>query len=81
MKAGWISGESGTSDTLLRWDVGGVSKWSVTWDADVWHNIAYEIVRDFLTISSWHFVDHIYHRISPRAPLLSGTLLAATLLL
>jgi hypothetical protein len=45
MKSGWISGASGTSDTSLRWFVGGVSKWSVTWDADVWHNIAYEIVR------------------------------------
>lgn len=44
LKAGWISGESGNSDTALRWDVGGVSKWSTVWEADVWHNVAYEIV-------------------------------------
>lgn len=25
--------------------VGGQSKWKVTLDADVWHNVAYEIVR------------------------------------
>jgi hypothetical protein len=35
MKAGRISGEAGTSDTQLRWDVGGVTKWNVTWDPDV----------------------------------------------
>jgi hypothetical protein len=35
MKAGWISGEAGTSDTQLRWDVGRVTKWNVTWDPDV----------------------------------------------
>lgn len=44
MKYGWISGESGSSDPLLRWDIGGVSQWSTTWDAGVWHNVAYEIV-------------------------------------
>lgn len=44
MKYGWISGESGTSDPLLRWDIGGASQWSTTWDAGVWHNVAYEIV-------------------------------------
>jgi hypothetical protein len=43
-KAGWISGEAGTSDPLLKWDVGGVTKWSVNWDADIWHNVAYAIV-------------------------------------
>lgn len=44
LKSGWISGESGTSDPLLRWDIGGTSKWSTTWTAGVWHNVAYEIV-------------------------------------
>ncbi len=45
LKAGWISGESGTSDPLLRWDISGTTHWSVNWDAGIWHNIAYEIVR------------------------------------
>ena len=45
MKAGWISGESGTSDPLLRWDISGTTHWNVTWDAGTWHNVAYEIVR------------------------------------
>lgn len=44
LKAGWISGESGTEDTALRWDVGGTSQWSTVWEAGVWHNVAYEIV-------------------------------------
>jgi len=54
MKAGWISGEAGTSDPLLRWDVGGVTKWSVNWDADVWHNVAYEINFSAGTVAFWH---------------------------
>lgn len=41
MKAGWISGESTTSDSNLRWEVGGVSQWSTNFTAGVWHNIAY----------------------------------------
>jgi hypothetical protein len=45
LKSGWISGESGTSDPLLRWDVSGNTYWNVTWDAGTWHNVAYEIVR------------------------------------
>jgi hypothetical protein len=45
MKYGLISGASGTSDGNLRWFVGGQSKWSVNFAPDVWHNIAYEIVR------------------------------------
>jgi len=54
LKAGWISGESGTSDPLLRWDVGGVTKWSVNWDPDVWHNVAYEIDFSGGTVAFWH---------------------------
>lgn len=45
MKSGWISGETGTSDPLLRWDVSGTSQWSTNWTAGVWHNVAYGIVR------------------------------------
>lgn len=51
MKAGWISGEAGTSDPLLRWDVGGVTKWSTMFTAGVWHNIAY--VRCLTWVPFW----------------------------
>lgn len=44
MKYGLISGEQGTSDDQLRWDVNQVTYWNTTWEAGVWHNIAYEIV-------------------------------------
>ena len=44
LKSGWISGEAGTSDPLLRWDISGQTKWSTNWEADVWHNVAYGIV-------------------------------------
>jgi len=50
LKAGWISGAAGNSDTALRWDVGGQSKWSTVWEADVWHNVAYEIVCPFFLV-------------------------------
>jgi hypothetical protein len=45
LKYGWVNGESGTSNTNLQWMVGGQSKWKVELVADVWHNVAYEIVR------------------------------------
>ena len=45
LKYGLISGEQGaTSNTHLRWDVGDVSEWNVTFEAGIWHNIAYDIV-------------------------------------
>jgi hypothetical protein len=44
LKYGWVNGESGTSNTNLQWMVGGQSKWKVELVADVWHNVAYEIV-------------------------------------
>lgn len=43
LKSGWISGESATSNSALQWMVSGQSKWSVPWEADVWHNVAYGI--------------------------------------
>ncbi|KAJ4411650.1 hypothetical protein N0V82_008964 [Gnomoniopsis sp. IMI 355080] len=55
MKYGWISGESGTSDPKLQWMVNQQSKWSVpTWDAGVWHNVAYEIDFSANTVGFWH---------------------------
>jgi hypothetical protein len=47
LKYGWVNGESGTSNTNLQWFVGGQSKWKVELVADVWHNVAYEIVCFF----------------------------------
>ena len=46
MKYGLLSSETGSmsSDPMLRWMVGGQSQWSTTYEAGVWHNIAYEIV-------------------------------------
>ncbi|KFY22765.1 hypothetical protein V493_06340 [Pseudogymnoascus sp. VKM F-4281 (FW-2241)] len=54
LKSGWISGAAGTSDPALRWMVGGSSKWDVKWEADVWHNVAYEIDFSANTIAFWH---------------------------
>jgi len=54
MKAGWISGESGTSDPLLRWDINSNTQWSVNWDAGTWHNIAYEIDFSAGSVALWH---------------------------
>ncbi|KAG0645060.1 hypothetical protein D0Z07_9272 [Hyphodiscus hymeniophilus] len=54
MKAGWISGESGTSDNLLRWDVSSTTHWSTPWVAGVWHNVAYEIDFTGGSVAFWH---------------------------
>ncbi|CZR62266.1 related to endoglucanase c [Phialocephala subalpina] len=54
MKAGWISGESGTSDALLRWDVSSATQWNTTWEAGVWHNIAYAIDFDAGSVAFYH---------------------------
>lgn len=50
LKAGWIGDEPGTSDPLLRWNIEGTLKWSANWDADVWHNVAYGIVNNLLSL-------------------------------
>ncbi|KAI1881841.1 hypothetical protein JX265_000667 [Neoarthrinium moseri] len=54
LKAGWLSGASGDSDASLRWFANSQSQWNVTWEADVWHNIAYEINFDANTVGFWH---------------------------
>lgn len=54
LKAGWLSGAPGMSDTLLRWCIGGSTKWSTEWAADVWHNVAYEIDFSANTVGFWH---------------------------
>ena len=45
MKYGWISGSAGEENGNLQFMVGGSGLWEVEWVADVWHNVAYEIVR------------------------------------
>lgn len=69
MKYGLIGGEAGTSDTSLRWDVGGVSTWSSTFEANVWHNVAYEIDFDAGTVGFWHSTgsDSLTRAIAPVA--------------
>ena len=54
LKSGWQSGASGIEDPLLRWCIGGQTKWSVNWDADVWHNVAYVIDFSASTVGFWH---------------------------
>ncbi|KAL0471241.1 hypothetical protein QR685DRAFT_563139 [Neurospora intermedia] len=69
LKSGWQSGAAGTSDPLLRWCIGGQTKWSVNWDADVWHNVAYEIDFDANTVGFWHSTgsDALTQVIAPQA--------------
>lgn len=49
-------GESETSDALLQWYANSENQWNVTWEAGVWHNIAYGIVSPVSCPprSSWH---------------------------
>ncbi|KAL0265355.1 hypothetical protein SLS55_001320 [Diplodia seriata] len=54
MKYGLISGESGTQDTALQWFANSESQWNVTFDAGVWHNVAYEIDFDAGSVTFWH---------------------------
>ncbi|EHL02994.1 hypothetical protein GLAREA_03976 [Glarea lozoyensis ATCC 20868] len=54
MKSGWQSGAAGTSDPLLRWNAGGSTQWNTTWEAGVWHNVAYEINFDAGSVAFYH---------------------------
>ena len=54
MKSGWQSGASGTSDPLLRWDVSSATQWNTTWEAGVWHNIAYGIDFSAGSVEFYH---------------------------
>ncbi|KAL9111099.1 MAG: hypothetical protein Q9227_004361 [Pyrenula ochraceoflavens] len=68
LKYGLISGEQGTtSDPTLRWDVGGQSQWNTSFDAGVWHNMAYEIDFDAGTVGFWHSTgaDDLVQTIAP----------------
>ncbi|KAK5119185.1 hypothetical protein LTR85_007799 [Meristemomyces frigidus] len=54
MKYGLISGEDGTLDHALRWEVNSESQWNVTFSPNVWHNIAYEIDFDAGSVGFYH---------------------------
>ncbi|KAI9706267.1 MAG: hypothetical protein M1820_004842 [Bogoriella megaspora] len=54
LKYGLISGEQGTSDPSLRWDVQSQSKWNTTFDAGVWHNVAYGIDFTAGSVTLYH---------------------------
>lgn len=54
MKSGWQSGATGTSDPLLRWDVSSATQWNTTWEAGVWHNIAYGIDFSAGSVELYH---------------------------
>ncbi|PBP24759.1 hypothetical protein BUE80_DR004292 [Diplocarpon rosae] len=54
LKSGWQSGAPGTTDPLLRWVVGGATEWNTTWEADVWHNVAYGIDFGAGTVEFYH---------------------------
>ncbi|KAL2160746.1 hypothetical protein VTH06DRAFT_943 [Thermothelomyces fergusii] len=67
LKAGLLSGSPGESDSLLRWCVGGQTKWSTEWEADVWHNVAYEIDFSANTVGFWHSTgsDPLTRKVAP----------------
>lgn len=54
MKSGWQSGATGTTDPLLRWNAASATQWNTTWEAGVWHNVAYEIDFDAGSVAFWH---------------------------
>ncbi|KAH9480017.1 Exoglucanase 1 [Psilocybe cubensis] len=53
LKFGLISGEQGTSDPLLRWDIGGVSQWTTTLTPNTWYNFAYDVDFSSSTVGLW----------------------------
>ncbi|KAH9885517.1 hypothetical protein F4778DRAFT_774298 [Xylariomycetidae sp. FL2044] len=54
MKAGWLSGSSGTTDANLRWMADSQSQWNTEFTAGVWHNVAYEIDFSANTVGFWY---------------------------
>jgi len=53
IKYGLISGESGTSDNTLRWDIGGNTQWSTPLVPGTWYNFAYDIDFSAGTCGLW----------------------------
>ncbi|KAI1078924.1 hypothetical protein F5B20DRAFT_546680 [Whalleya microplaca] len=74
MKAGWLSGSSGTSDPSLRWMANSQSQWNMTFTAGVWHNVAYEIDFDAATVGFWYSTgsDELVQTVEPVAASVSS---------
>ncbi|KAI5122805.1 hypothetical protein M0805_000147 [Coniferiporia weirii] len=53
IKYGLISGEQGTTDNLLRWDVSSTTQWSTELQAGNWYNFAYDIDFSGGTVALW----------------------------
>ncbi|KAH8114536.1 hypothetical protein DFH11DRAFT_1595058 [Phellopilus nigrolimitatus] len=53
IKYGLISGEAGTTDNLLRWDVNSNTQWSTELQADNWYNFAYDIDFSGGSVALW----------------------------
>ncbi|RDI79762.1 hypothetical protein Vi05172_g10334 [Venturia inaequalis] len=54
MRYGLLAGSQSTEGSLLHAFIDGKSRWNSTWEADVWHNIAYEIDFSKNTVGFWH---------------------------
>ncbi|CAG8980863.1 hypothetical protein HYALB_00013056 [Hymenoscyphus albidus] len=54
LKSGHLGDPTGITDNFLRWNAAGKTLWSTTWNAHVWHNIAYEVDFDAKTVAFWH---------------------------
>ncbi|KAG8860821.1 hypothetical protein FRB96_003554 [Tulasnella sp. 330] len=53
IKYGLISGEAGTTDNTLRWDINGATQWSTPLVAGTWYNFAYDIDFSGSKIGLW----------------------------
>ena len=53
IKYGLISGEQGTTDNLLRWDVTSNTQWSTQLVPNTWYNFAYDIDFSAGTVGLW----------------------------
>ncbi|KAJ5306990.1 hypothetical protein N7508_006005 [Penicillium antarcticum] len=53
LKYGLMSGDSASSDSTLRWCVGGTSHWTTQLEAGNWYNFAYDIDFDAQTVGLW----------------------------
>ncbi|KAG8843180.1 hypothetical protein FRB96_004250 [Tulasnella sp. 330] len=53
IKYGLISGEAGTTDNTLRWDINSVTQWSTPLVPGTWYNFAYDIDFTNSEIGLW----------------------------
>ncbi|EIN05271.1 hypothetical protein PUNSTDRAFT_75168 [Punctularia strigosozonata HHB-11173 SS5] len=54
LKYGLISGEAGTTDNALRWDINSQTQWSQPLVPNVWMNFAYDIDFSAGTVALWY---------------------------